>query len=68
MDIELPKNSKKTEKSFSDVFLTAEGITIPKRASLDEESLEHLGFSAGIPPFLRGPYSSMYVRRPWTIR
>ncbi|MDB4067702.1 methylmalonyl-CoA mutase, partial [Flavobacteriaceae bacterium] len=28
----------------------------------------HLGFSAGIPPFLRGPYSSMYVRRPWTIR
>ena len=68
MDIKLPKNLKKTEKSFSDVFLTAEGITIPKRASLDEESLEHLGFSAGIPPFLRGPYSSMYVRRPWTIR
>ena len=68
MDIKLPKNLKKTEKSFSDVFLTAEGITIPKRASLDKESLEHLGFSAGIPPFLRGPYSSMYVRRPWTIR
>ncbi|WP_437639438.1 methylmalonyl-CoA mutase [Sorangium sp. So ce854] len=29
---------------------------------------EHLGFSAGIPPFLRGPYTSMYVVRPWTIR
>tara|TARA_B100000767_G_C19777271_1_gene543399 strand:- start:123 stop:2270 length:2148 start_codon:yes stop_codon:yes gene_type:complete len=67
-DIELPKTLKKTEKSLSDVFLTAEGIEIPKTASLDEESLEHLGFSAGTPPFLRGPYSSMYVRRPWTIR
>ncbi len=32
------------------------------------ENLEHLKFSAGIPPFLRGPYSTMYVIRPWTIR
>ena len=68
MDIELPKNSKGKEKSFSDVFFTAEGIAIPKTTTSDEEALEHLGFSAGIPPFLRGPYSSMYVRRPWTIR
>jgi len=30
--------------------------------------MEHLGFSAGIPPYLRGPYSTMYVVRPWTIR
>ena len=29
---------------------------------------KHLGFGAGSPPFLRGPYSTMYVRRPWTIR
>lgn len=29
---------------------------------------EHLGFAAGIPPFLRGPYASMYTIRPWTIR
>ncbi len=28
----------------------------------------HASFSAGIPPFLRGPYSTMYTRRPWTIR
>ncbi|WP_437964102.1 methylmalonyl-CoA mutase [Sorangium sp. So ce260] len=34
----------------------------------DAAPLEHLGFSAGIPPFLRGPYTSMYVVRPWTIR
>jgi len=34
----------------------------------DLEGLEHLDFAAGIPPFLRGPYSTMYVSRPWTIR
>ncbi len=34
----------------------------------DLASLEHLDFVAGIAPFLRGPYSTMYVRRPWTIR
>ena len=34
----------------------------------DMDSLEHLDFVAGIPPFLRGPYSTMYVTRPWTIR
>ena len=32
------------------------------------EALEHLDFAAGIPPYLRGPYSTMYVRKPWTIR
>jgi methylmalonyl-CoA mutase len=30
--------------------------------------MEHLGYAAGVPPFLRGPYSTMYVMRPWTIR
>jgi methylmalonyl-CoA mutase len=34
----------------------------------DLEGLEHLEYAAGIPPFLRGPYSTMYVLRPWTIR
>ncbi|MEL6652174.1 MAG: methylmalonyl-CoA mutase, partial [Bacteroidota bacterium] len=34
----------------------------------DLEGLEHLQFAAGLPPFLRGPYSSMYAVRPWTIR
>ncbi len=32
------------------------------------ESFEHLKFSAGVPPFLRGPYATMYTVRPWTIR
>jgi methylmalonyl-CoA mutase len=34
----------------------------------DLEGLEHLDYAAGIPPYLRGPYSTMYVMRPWTIR
>ncbi|MBK0401965.1 methylmalonyl-CoA mutase [Adhaeribacter sp. BT258] len=34
----------------------------------DTVSFEHLDFAAGIAPFLRGPYSTMYVRNPWTIR
>ncbi|MGB5361902.1 MAG: methylmalonyl-CoA mutase [Aureibaculum sp.] len=35
---------------------------------LNEKRLSHENFVAGIAPFLRGPYSTMYVRRPWTIR
>ncbi|WP_437746203.1 methylmalonyl-CoA mutase [Sorangium sp. So ce1504] len=43
-------------------------IPEPGAAPSDVASLEHLGFSAGAPPFLRGPYTSMYVVRPWTVR
>ncbi|SDM55046.1 methylmalonyl-CoA mutase [Kriegella aquimaris] len=39
-----------------------------KEATSDSPSFEHLDFAAGIPPFLRGPYATMYVQRPWTIR
>jgi methylmalonyl-CoA mutase len=48
---------------------TAEGITL--RRSYGEESsagADHLGFGSGSPPYLRGPYSTMYLTRPWTIR
>ncbi len=31
-------------------------------------NMEHLNYAAGIPPYLRGPYSTMYVMQPWTIR
>jgi len=48
---------------------TAEGISVKKQYSAsDIDALEHLDFIAGIAPNLRGPYSTMYVRRPWTIR
>ncbi|ARS37652.1 methylmalonyl-CoA mutase [Pontibacter actiniarum] len=36
--------------------------------SEDAANFEHLGFAAGLPPYLRGPYSTMYVQKPWTIR
>ncbi|WET01497.1 methylmalonyl-CoA mutase [Flavobacterium sp. YJ01] len=50
-------------------FTTAEGIEIKKRYSeKDIEDLEFLDFGAGFAPNLRGPYATMYVRRPWTIR
>ncbi|MDZ3837801.1 MAG: methylmalonyl-CoA mutase [Rhodospirillales bacterium] len=40
----------------------------PLYAAADLEGLDHLDTMSGIPPFLRGPYSTMYVTRPWTIR
>ena len=50
-------------------FLTAEGIAVKSTYSeKDIENLEHMDFGAGFAPNLRGPYATMYVRRPWTIR
>jgi len=50
-------------------WMTAEKIAL-KGAYTESDMLEmeHLNYAAGIPPFLRGPYSTMYVTRPWTIR
>ena len=48
---------------------TPEHIEVkPVYTKEDLEGMEHLDFTAGIPPFLRGPYSMMYPFRPWTIR
>ena len=50
-------------------FNTAEDIEVLSHYSQsDLNDVEHLNFGAGIAPYLRGPYSTMYVRRPWTIR
>ena len=58
--------AKSTAKKSLD---TAETIAIKSSYSENDTSdLEHLNFSAGTAPFLRGPYSTMYVQRPWTIR
>jgi methylmalonyl-CoA mutase len=57
------------QSSNADVFNTNEKIPVKSTYSeKDIEDVEHLNFVAGIPPYLRGPYSSMYVVRPWTIR
>ncbi|MFK2819890.1 methylmalonyl-CoA mutase [Flavobacteriaceae sp. LMIT009] len=56
-------------KTIIKTFETAERITVKSKYSKkDIENIEHLDFAAGIAPNLRGPYSTMYVRRPWTIR
>jgi methylmalonyl-CoA mutase len=50
-------------------FQTPEGITVqPTYAAGDIAGLEFVGGLPGIPPFLRGPYPTMYVMQPWTIR
>ncbi|MFM7628253.1 MAG: methylmalonyl-CoA mutase [Algoriphagus sp.] len=50
-------------------WLSAEQIPIPDVVEPSSiSSLRQLHFAAGIPPYLRGPYASMYLQRPWTIR
>ncbi|WP_456865731.1 methylmalonyl-CoA mutase [Galbibacter sp. BG1] len=61
--------TKEGNASESTTFPTAEKINLKTVYNKDDmKQLEHLNFAAGFPPFLRGPYSTMYVRKPWTIR
>lgn len=67
------KNIELEQLSISKVnttsFETSEEINIKSTYDVqDIKQLGHLGFGAGIEPFLRGPYSSMYTTKPWTIR
>lgn len=63
IDIHQVSPSKQVEE-FS--FSTQEGIMFERQLPIFEHP--HQSFGAGKPPFLRGPYTSMYVQRPWTIR
>ena len=48
---------------------TPEGIDVaPLYSASDLEGLDHLATYPGLPPFLRGPYPTMYVNQPWTVR
>ena len=50
-------------------WVTPEHIAVKGTYTAEDlEGMEHLNYAAGIAPFLRGPYSTMYVMRPWTIR
>ena len=52
-----------------ELWKTPENIEVkPLYTAEDLENMEHLNYAAGIKPFLRGPYSTMYVQKPWTIR
>src|SRR5680860_1793582 len=60
---------KPVEQQIDQNFATAEGIDLkPVYSKADIKDAGHLNFAAGISPYLRGPYSTMYVIRPWTIR
>jgi len=64
----IPSNRKLNSEEISK-FITAEDITVKSvYTKKDIANVGHLDFVAGIAPNLRGPYSTMYVRRPWTIR
>ena len=63
------ENRKRKNPGYSSVTETPEKISIkPVYTREDIEDLEHLEYAAGIPPYLRGPYSTMYAMRKWTIR
>ena len=57
-------------KSFKDLYqMTMEQIPLKPLYNKDDlAGMNHLHYVAGIPPFLRGPYPTMYVTRPWTVR
>ncbi|GGH33872.1 hypothetical protein GCM10007423_24360 [Dyadobacter endophyticus] len=65
-DETVPEN---LDRKQPEAFQTAEGIALKTTFSQNDlADAEHLAFGAGAPPFLRGPYASMYLERPWTIR
>ena len=67
--ITLKKPSASQKQRANTYFETAENIDIKSTyTNEDIKGLEHIGFGAGFAPNLRGPYGTMYVRRPWTIR
>jgi len=75
VDIRAVENGRETfekwekENHIEKNWKTPEQIDVkPAYGKKDLEGMEHLNYAAGIAPFLRGPYSTMYVMRPWTIR
>jgi len=67
--VQLGKSDSNNRQTNDSYFLTAENIALKSTyTETDIENLKHIGFGAGFAPNLRGPYATMYVRRPWTIR
>ncbi|HOG31168.1 MAG TPA: methylmalonyl-CoA mutase [Candidatus Syntrophosphaera sp.] len=60
---------KAREAVASKAWRTNEQLDVkPLYTKADLDNLQHLDYLSGLPPFLRGPYPSMFVQRPWTIR
>ncbi len=66
----MPSSGRATGTGASgEGFLTGEGITLlPSYGPGERASVQHLGGAPGFAPFVRGPYPTMYVQQPWTIR
>ncbi len=64
-----PRDRSTADLNIPKPFRTAEGIALQPHYQPDDlQAAEHLAFGAGLPPYLRGPYATMYVQQPWTIR
>ena len=62
-------DSEQKRETSANGWMTSEGIGVKSLYTKDDLlEMEHLQYAAGIAPYLRGPYSTMYVTRPWTIR
>ena len=62
-------NQWEADNRITNDWQTAEKIDVKGvYTKADLAGMEHLNYAAGIPPYLRGPYSAMYAMRPWTIR
>jgi len=62
-------NFKNIDRQNNELWKTPEHIDVKAIYTAEDlKNMEHLNYAAGLPPFLRGPYSSMYVQRPWTVR
>jgi methylmalonyl-CoA mutase len=73
LDFDAPETraaeAPRAEAAAREAWQTPEGIPVAKLyTEADLEPVSHLDTMPGLPPFLRGPYSTMYVRQPWTIR
>ncbi len=69
LELDLPEPRWTAPADRGEPWLSPEGILVqPFSIPADLEGVEHLDYAAGIPPYLRGPYSTMYALRPWTIR
>jgi methylmalonyl-CoA mutase len=76
--LKLQKTNLKKQTFYNEQRITNNGqqpwnspetiVVKPSYSKEDVASLAHVQFTAGIPPFLRGPYASMYTQKPWTIR
>ncbi len=69
IDIFAAQEKTSNKETANNTWETAEQIKVkPIYTADDLKEMEHLDYAAGLPPFLRGPYSMMYTFRPWTIR